>query len=109
MFSNSVPETWAKFSNDNIQRSQSERKASKDMRNRIEQLLIHAANLMLHYWNTVNNAFTDKIKEQVEAKHKIQTHLSKVFATILLLQLIAARSRLLELHYAPTKALLIIL
>lgn len=81
IYSNSVPETWAKFSNDNIQRSQSERKASKDMRDRIEQLLIHSANLMLHYWNSVNNAFTDKIKEQVEAKHKIQIHLSKVKKT----------------------------
>ena len=30
----SVPQSWAKFSNDNVQRSQSERAASRDNRNR---------------------------------------------------------------------------
>jgi tektin-3 len=73
-----VPETWARFSNNNIQRSQAERHASHDMRNRIEQLLNKAANLTLYYWNKVNNAFTEKIREQVEARNHLQTHLSKV-------------------------------
>ncbi|GFO35225.1 tektin-3-like [Plakobranchus ocellatus] len=35
----SVPETWAKYTNDNIQRSQAERSASKQMRNEIETVL----------------------------------------------------------------------
>lgn len=78
LHSNSVPETWARFSNNNIQRSQAERHASHDMRNRIEQLLNKAANLTLYYWNKVNNAFTEKIREQVEARNHLQTHLSKV-------------------------------
>lgn len=78
----SVPETWAKFSNDNIQRSQSERAASKDMRNRIEQLLNKCATAMINQWNTVNNAFTDRIKEYMDSKHKLQTHLSKVLQEI---------------------------
>lgn len=80
--SSSVPETWAKFSNDNIQRSQSERSASKDVRNRIEQLLNKCATAMVNQWNAVNNAFTDRIKEYMDAKHKLQTHLSKVLQEI---------------------------
>lgn len=78
----SVPETWAKFSNDNIQRSQSERAASKDNRNRIEQLLNQCATAMINQWNTVNNAFTDRLKEYMDAKHKLQTHLSRVLQEI---------------------------
>jgi len=78
----SVPETWAKFSNDNIQRSQSERAASKDNRNRIEQLLNKCATAMTNQWTSVNNAFTDRIKEYMDAKHKLQTHLSRVLQEI---------------------------
>lgn len=78
----SVPESWAKFSNDNIQRSQSERAASKDARNKIEQLLNKCATAMINQWNAVNNAFTDRIKEYMDAKHKLQTHLSKVLQEI---------------------------
>jgi len=78
----SVPETWARFSNNNIERSQSERAASKDMRNKIESLLNKCATAMLNQWNTVNNAFTDRIKEYMDAKNKLQTHLSKVLQEI---------------------------
>jgi len=78
----SVPDSWAKFSNDNIQRSQAERAASKDNRNRIEQLLNKCATAMVNQWNAVNNAFTDRIKEYMDAKHKLQTHLSKVLQEI---------------------------
>jgi len=78
----SVPETWAKFSNDNIQRSQSERAASRDNRNKIESLLNKCATAMMNQWNTVNNAFTDRIREYTDAKHKLQTHLSQVLQEI---------------------------
>ena len=76
--SNSVPETWTRFSNNNIQRSQAERHASRDMRDRIQSLLQKAADLTLYYWNKVNNAFADKIREQVHARNQLQTHLAKV-------------------------------
>ena len=76
--SNSVPETWTRFCNNNIQRSQAERHASRDMRDRIQNLLQKAADLMLYYWNKCNNAFTDKIREQVHARNQLQTHLAKV-------------------------------
>jgi len=78
----SVPETWAKFSNDNIQRSQSERAASNAMRNQIESTLNRCATAMMNQWNTVNKAFTDRIMEYMEAKTRLQTHLSKVLQEI---------------------------
>jgi len=78
----SVPESWARFSNNNIQRSQSERAAAKDMRNKIETLLNRCATAMQNQWNTVNNAFTDRIREYMDAKNRLQTHLSKVLQEI---------------------------
>jgi len=78
----SVPETWARFSNDNIQKSQSERSASKNMRNAIECLLNKCATAMVNQWNSVNNSFTDRIRDYMDAKHKLQTHLSKVLQEI---------------------------
>ena len=56
----------------------SERHASRDMRDRIQDLLQKAADLTLYFWNKVNNAFTDKIREQVHARNTLQTHLAKV-------------------------------
>lgn len=74
----SVPETWAKFSNDNIQRSQSERAASKQLRNEIESVLNSCANEMWQEWNAVNVALTHRMQETTDARNKLQTHLSKV-------------------------------
>ena len=33
---------------------------------------------MVNQWNAVNNAFTGRIKEYMDAKNKLQTHLSQV-------------------------------
>lgn len=74
----SVPESWAKFSNDNIQRSQSERAASKQMRNEIESVLNSCANEMWQEWNSVNVALNQRIQETTDARNRLQTHLSKV-------------------------------
>lgn len=73
----SVPETWAKFSNDNIQRSQSERAASRDLRNKMENCLGQCSNEMWKQWNNVNVGFTERIKQSTEARNKLQSHLSK--------------------------------
>ena len=45
---------------------------------RIEQLLNKCATAMVSQWNSVNNAFTDRIREYMDAKNKLQTHLSRV-------------------------------
>lgn len=73
----SVPETWAKFSNDNIQRSQSERANSRKMRNDMENTLAQCSNDMWKQWNNVNVRFTERVKETTDARNKLQTHLSK--------------------------------
>ncbi|XP_074647951.1 tektin-3-like [Tubulanus polymorphus] len=78
----SVPETWAKFSNDNIQRSQSERNASKNLRNELETTLNQCSNEMWNHWNNVNVALNQRIIEITDARNKIQTHLSKVLQEI---------------------------
>ncbi|XP_076455488.1 tektin-3-like isoform X2 [Babylonia areolata] len=78
----SVPETWARFSNDNVQRSQSERAASKQMRNEIESVLNACANEMWNQWNSVNVALNQRIQESTDARNRLQTHLSKVLQEI---------------------------
>ena len=74
----SVPETWAHFSNNNIQRSQSERAASKNMRNEIESCLNACANEMWQQWNSVNVALTQRMQDSTDTRNKLQTHLSRV-------------------------------
>lgn len=74
----SVPETWAKFTDDNVLRSQSERAASAKLREDTENLLIVTANEMWNQFNKVNVAFTNRIAETVDAKNKIHIHLTKV-------------------------------
>lgn len=73
-----MPETWAKFTDDNVLRSQSERAASAKLREETENLLIVTANEMWNQFNKVNLAFTNRIAETVDAKNKIHTHLTKV-------------------------------
>ncbi|OXB81186.1 UNVERIFIED_CONTAM: hypothetical protein H355_005116 [Colinus virginianus] len=78
----SVPDSWAKFTDDNILRSQSERAASAKLREDIENLLVVTANEMWNQFNSVNVAFTNRIAEMADAKSKIQTHLAKTLQEI---------------------------
>ncbi|CAO2643573.1 Tekt3 [Lemmus lemmus] len=78
----SVPESWAKFTDDNILRSQSERAASTKLRDDIENLLVVTANEMWNQFNKVNLAFTNRIAETADAKNKIHIHLSKTLQEI---------------------------
>lgn len=73
-----MPETWAKFSNNNIQRSQAERAATKNMRNEIESVINACNNEMWQEWNAVNVALNQRAQETTDARNRIQTHLSKV-------------------------------
>ncbi|CAE1329544.1 TEKT3 [Acanthosepion pharaonis] len=78
----SVPETWCMFTNNNIKRSQAERATSKHLRNEIDTVLNTCCNDMWHQWNSTNQALTDRIKETIDARNKLQTHLSKVLQEI---------------------------
>jgi len=78
----SVPETWAEFSNNNIKRSQAERANSKAVRVEIADTINRCANEMWNQWNKVNTEFTRRIGETTDARNRIQTHLSKVLQEI---------------------------
>jgi len=67
-----------KFSNDNIKRSQSERAASKEMRNNIDLLMNRVMTSVTNHWNLVNSSFNDRNRELYETRNKLQLHLSKV-------------------------------
>ncbi|KFV47513.1 Tektin-3 [Gavia stellata] len=78
----SAPASWAKFTDNNILRSQSERAASAKLRNSLENLLVVTANEMWRQFNGVNLAFTNRIAETADAKNKIRTHLAKTLQEI---------------------------
>ena len=78
LFSVSVPESWAKFSNDNIQRSQAERAASKLIREEIENVLNTCSNEMYRLWHQVNASMSTRVTEVTDARNRLQAHLSKV-------------------------------
>lgn len=74
----SLPDSWSKFTDDNILHSQSERAASHKLRDEIEILLNTTSNEMWNQFNSVNVAFTNRISETADAKNSLQTHLAKV-------------------------------
>ncbi|XP_043946458.1 tektin-3 [Protopterus annectens] len=105
----SVPESWAKFSDDNILRSQSERIASAKLRDDIENLLNITSNELWNQFNIVNMAFTNRISEVADAKNKLQTHLAKtlqeIFQTEMTIEAIkkAIRNKEAPLKVAQTR------
>ncbi|XP_016846786.2 tektin-3 [Anolis carolinensis] len=105
----SVPDSWAKFTDDNILRSQSERAASAKLRDDIETMLVVTANEMWNQFNKANVAFTNRISETADAKNKIQTYLAKtlqeIFETEMSIEAIrkAVRSKSSSLKVAQTR------
>lgn len=73
-----TPESWARFTEDNIKRSAAERIQSDEYINVADNLLKETASDMWNQYNTVNDAFEQRIHETNEAKEKIQNHLSAV-------------------------------
>lgn len=78
----STPESWARFTEENIKRSTSERIQSEDYMNAADNLMKEVANDIWSQWNTVNASFEQRIYECNEAKEKIQNHLNAVRNTI---------------------------
>ncbi|KAM7370534.1 hypothetical protein PAMP_010070 [Pampus punctatissimus] len=78
----SLPDSWSKFTDDNILHSQSERAASHKLRDEIEILLNTTSNEMWNQFNNVNVAFTNRISETADAKNSLQTHLAKTLQEI---------------------------
>ncbi|XP_035997977.1 tektin-3 isoform X1 [Fundulus heteroclitus] len=78
----SLPDSWSKFTDDNILRSQSERAASQKLRDEIEILLNTTSNEMWNQFNNVNVAFTNRISETADTKNNLQAHLAKTMQEI---------------------------
>ncbi|KAK2820623.1 hypothetical protein Q5P01_023582 [Channa striata] len=78
----SLPDSWSKFTDENILRSQSERASSHKLRDEIEILLNTTSNEMWSQFNNVNVAFTNRISETADAKNGLQTHLAKTLQEI---------------------------
>ncbi|TSL04179.1 Tektin-3 [Bagarius yarrelli] len=78
----SLPDTWSKFTDDNILHCQSERAASHKLRDEIEVLLHTTSNEMWNQFNSVNIAFTGRISEMADTKNILQAHLAKTLQEI---------------------------
>lgn len=73
-----MPETWAKFSNDNIRHSQNMRANSIRLREEAENLFEILSDQMWKQFTQTNLAFSARISEVTDAKNKLQTQLAKV-------------------------------
>ncbi|XP_062387192.1 tektin-3-like [Sardina pilchardus] len=73
----SVPQTWARFSEDNITRSQNERVNTRMVMEEAERVMEGTSADMWSQFHCVNVAFTNRIAETTEAKNRLQYHLSR--------------------------------
>ncbi|KAK9530114.1 hypothetical protein VZT92_011643 [Zoarces viviparus] len=105
----SLPDSWSKFTDDNILLSQSQRAASQKLRDEIEILMSTTSNEMWNQFNNANVAFTNRISETADAKNSLQTHLAKtlqeIFQTDMLIESLkkALRDKECPLKVAQTR------
>ena len=86
-FSVSEQETWADAANRIIQKSQTERTKSCQLRADAEALINRVARDMWESWTNTNNALTRRSSEMLEAKSQLQQHIHRVFFFLTLPQL----------------------
>jgi len=77
----SVPETWARYTEENIRRALSEISQSDELLNLSNQLMTTSNNDIWSQWNHVNVSLENRVQEEQIAKNKIQGHLEKVVFT----------------------------
>lgn len=74
----SVPQTWARFSDDNIRNSQNARANSAKLCEEMENVLENTSEEMWKQYTDTNLAFDHRISEIGDIKNKLQAHLAKV-------------------------------
>jgi hypothetical protein len=74
----SVPETWTRYTEENIRRALSEISQSDELLNGGNQLMATSNNDMWSQWNHVNVSLENRVQEEQVAKNKTQAHLEKV-------------------------------
>ncbi|XP_037133764.1 tektin-3 [Syngnathus acus] len=78
----SLPESWSKFTDNNVLRSQSQRAASRKLRDEIEVLLSATSSEMWSQFNNVNVSFTGRVAQTADARNSLQAHLAKTMQEI---------------------------
>ncbi|XP_039223971.1 tektin-5 isoform X4 [Crotalus tigris] len=78
----SVPETWAKFSDDNIRYSQNARANSAILCEEANHTLEVTSDDMWKQWTDSNLAFTSRISEIADSKNQLQAQLAKTLQEI---------------------------
>ncbi|NXW54230.1 TEKT4 protein, partial [Eurystomus gularis] len=78
----STPETWARFSHDNIYRAEREKMASINLRALIDNILHDVSEDLRMQCAAVNEAFAKRCEELDDAKHKLEYHLRKTLKEI---------------------------
>lgn len=74
----SVPETWTRYTEENIRRAASEMSQSDELLNSSNQLMAQSNNDMWSQWNHTNISLENRVQEEQNAKNKTQAHLEKV-------------------------------
>ncbi|XP_069859457.1 tektin-5 [Dipodomys merriami] len=78
----SVPESWSRFSNNNIRHSQNMRANSIRLREEAEHLFESLSDQMWKQFTDTNLAFSSRISEETDMKNKLQTQLAKTLQEI---------------------------
>ncbi|XP_068555472.1 tektin-4 [Anas acuta] len=78
----STPETWAKFSHDNIYKAEREKQASINLRALIDNILHDVSEDLRMQCAAVNEAFAKHLEELDDTKHKLEHHLKKTLKEI---------------------------
>lgn len=73
--SGSVPQSWAKFSKNNVEESQAGRSGTRQLRYDVNNLINNAASDMSVHWNKTNRSFTDRISECQDAHRNLKSNL----------------------------------
>lgn len=79
-FSVSTTTTWAENSNRIVQRSQSERAKTSQMKSDVDNMINMVSSQIWDAWSNTNNALARRAAETLEAKSKLQMHLHKVIS-----------------------------
>ncbi|XP_025840731.2 tektin-4 [Vulpes vulpes] len=78
----STPETWARFTQENLCRAERERRASANLRVLIDCILRDVAEDLRLQCDAVNLAFGRRCEELEDTRHKLQNHLHKTLREI---------------------------
>ncbi|KAK2502312.1 hypothetical protein MC885_013212 [Smutsia gigantea] len=78
----SMPETWAKFTQENLHRAERERLASVNLRELIDCILRDTAEDLRLQCDAVNLAFERRCEEVEDMLHKLEQHLHKTLREI---------------------------